>query len=176
MILKGFKAKSNKKYLNKLLSERQVNVTDNMVVSLGVILNIDEVNDFEPFRNLADYIKVRPNRLKIVAFSENKKDDLNSWDECHHPKDFGWNGKINNVELQEFLSTKFDLLISYYEREILELKLMTALSQAKFKIGILQTDERLNDLIIKTSLKEFNLFKKEIFKYLTILNKLNNNE
>ncbi|WP_445197272.1 DUF6913 domain-containing protein [Tamlana sedimenti] len=176
MILKGFKAKSNKKYLNKLLSERQVNVADNKVVSLGVILNIDEFDDFEAFRKLADYIKVRPNRLKIVAFSENKKDDLNSWDECHNPKDFGWNGKINNVELQEFLNTKFDLLISYYNNEVLELKLMTTLSQARFKIGILQTDERLNDLIIKTGLKDFALFKKEIFKYLTILNKINNNE
>ena len=31
---------------------------------------------------------------------------------------------------------------------------MTAKSKAKFKIGILQTDERLNDLIIKTSLKQ----------------------
>lgn len=174
MILKGFKEKSIKKYLNKLLSERQVDVTDSKIERLGVILNIDEVDDFERFRLLSDSIKVRPNKLKIIAFSENKKDDLNAWDDCYYPKDFGWKGAIKNVELQSFLDTKFDVLISYYEKEILELKLITALSKAEFKTGILETDERLNDLIIKTNLKEFNVFKKELFKYLTILNKIKN--
>ncbi|MCF7561691.1 hypothetical protein L3X39_13670 [Sabulilitoribacter multivorans] len=173
MILKGFKEKSNKKYLNKLLSERQVNVADSKVESLGVVLNIDEVDDFEMFRKLAEYIKVRPNKLKIIAFSENKKEDLNSWDSCFNSKDFGWNGAIKNLELQEFLDSSFDALISYYEKEVLELKLITTLSKAKLKIGILQTDERLNDLIIKTDKKQFDQFKTEVFKYLTILNKIN---
>jgi hypothetical protein len=172
MILKGFKEKSNKKYLNKLLSERHVNVTDNKVESLGIILNIDEVDDFEWFRSLAEYLKVHPNKLKIITFSVNKKEDLNSWDLCFNPKDFGWKGNIKNVELQSFLDTKFDVLVSYYEKEVLELKLITARSKAKFKVGILQTDERLNDLIIKTSLKQFGIFKEEIFKYLNILNKI----
>ncbi len=172
MILKGFKEKSNKKYLNKLLANRQVNVNSDQVISLGVILNIDEINDFEAFRELADYIKVRPNKLKIIAFSSSKKDDLLTWDECYNPKDFGWKGTIKNIELKSFLDTKFDVLISYYEKEILELKLITAQSNAKFKIGILQSDERLNDLIIKTSLKQFSLFKEEVFKYLTIFKKI----
>lgn len=172
MILKGFKEKSNKKYINKLLSKRCVNVLDNKIESLGVILNIDEVEDFEPFRAMADYINVRPNRLKIIAFSANKKDNLSIWDECYNPKDFGWNGTIKNIELQSFLDTKFDALISYYTKNELELKLLTAASKSQFKIGISQADTRLNDLIIKTSIKEFNVFKEELFKYLTILDKI----
>lgn len=172
MILKGFKEKSNKKHLNKLLLEREVSVTDTKVESLGVILNIDEIDDFDLFRTLADYINVRPNKLKIIAFSSNKKDNLSSWDECYNPKDFGWKGTIKNIELQSFLNTKFDALISYYTEDDLELKLLTVKSKAKFKIGILQTDARLNDLIIKTSLKEFDVFKAEVHKYLTILNKI----
>ena len=139
---------------------------------MGVILNIDEVDDFEAFRELSDDIKVRPNKLKIIAYSSNKKEDLHSWDECYNPKDFGWKGAIKNMELQSFLDTEFDVLISYYEKEILELKLITAESKAKFKIGILQSDERLNDLIIKTNLKQFDLFKEEVFKYLTIFKKI----
>jgi len=176
MILKGFKEKSNKKYLTKLLANRLVNVGAGEVVSLGVVINIDEINDFEPFRELAQYIKVRPNRLKIIAFSSAKKEDMLTWDACYDPKDFGWNGAVKNVELNAFLDTKFDVLISYYEKEITELKLITAKSKAKFKIGVLQADERLNDLIIKTDLDEFGLFKEEVFKYLNILKKINTNE
>lgn len=174
MILKGFKQKSNKKHLNRLLSEREINIADSKVESLGVILNIDEIDDFELFRTLADYINVRPNKLKIIAFSANKKENLSSWDECYNPKDFGWNGTIKNIELQSFLNTKFDALISYYANDDLELKLLTVKSKAKFKIGILQTDARLNDLIIKTNLKEFDVFKAEVHKYLNILKKLKN--
>ncbi len=172
MILKGFKEKSNKKYLNKLLLERHVNVSDNDIESLGVILNIDEVDGFEMFRVLSDEIKVRPNKLKIIAFLSSKKEKSNSWDACFNPNDFGWKGAIKNTELQSFLDTKFDALISYYIKEDLELKLLTAKSKAQFKIGILETDCRLNDLIIKTDLKEFKVFKIELVKYLTILNKI----
>tara|TARA_R110002049_G_scaffold41236_1_gene124484 strand:+ start:1509 stop:2027 length:519 start_codon:yes stop_codon:yes gene_type:complete len=172
MILEGFRKKSNEKYLNKLLSKRHVNVSDNKIESLGVILNIDEKTDFELFIKLAENLKIHPNKLKIITFSEHVKDDINSWDNCYNPKDFGWKGRIKNIELQSFLDLKLDALISYYEKEILELKLITASSNAKLKVGILQTDERVNDLIIKTNLKEFDVFKTELFKYLTILNKI----
>ncbi|WP_298238892.1 hypothetical protein [uncultured Algibacter sp.] len=172
MILKGFKEKSNKKYLNKILSKRHVYVDDSKIKSLGVILNIDEVDDFERFRNLATYIRVRPNRLKVIAFSPTKSEKPNFWEVCFNPKDIGWKGAIKNIELQSFLDTSYDALISYYTSDDLELKLLTGLSKAKFKVGILQTDPRLNDLIIKTNLNEFNVFKKELFKYLTILNKI----
>jgi len=172
MILKGFKKKSNKKYLNKLLSDRQVNVTNSIVESLGVILNVDEFEDFETFKKLAASMQIRENNVKFVAFSESKNNDLNSWDDCFGVKDFGWGGSVNNAELKSFLNKNFDLLISYYKNDVLELKLMSALSKSKFKIGVLETDERINDLIIQTDINEFEVFKKEILRYLTILKKI----
>ena len=174
MILKGFKQKSIKKYINKLLSQVPESVADGTIDSLGIIFNLDEIDDFEWFKELSSIIKTHPNKLKIIAFSSKKEEALKSWDVCYNTKDFGWNGTINNSELQAFLDTKFDALISYYESDIPEIKLMTALSKAKFKIGILQTDQRLNDLILKISIKDFNVFKNELFKYLTILNKIKN--
>ncbi|MDO7172842.1 DUF6913 domain-containing protein [Mariniflexile sp. AS56] len=174
MILKGFKEKSIKKYMNKLLSERQVDVSGAKVESLGIIFNLDEVDDFEQFKALATSLKILPNKMKIIAFSSNKKETLKSWDVCYNPKDFGWRGSIKNSELRSFLDTEFDVLISYYQLDILELKLLTTLSKAQLKVGVSQVDERLNDLIIKTNLTEFKVFKTEVFKYLTILNKIKN--
>lgn len=176
MILKGFKEKSIKKYMNKLLSKTSEKVTDNKIDSLAIIFNLDEIDDFEWFNELSTQLKIHPNKLKVIAFSSKKEEVLKSWDVCYNPKDFGWNGTIHNSELKAFLDTKFDALISYYETDIVEIKLLTALSKAKFKVGILQTDERLNDLIIKTTIKDFNVFKTEIFKYLTILNKIKNEQ
>ena len=172
MFLKAFKENSNKKYLNKILSNRYVNVGDDDIESLGIIFNYDENEDFGFFKNLVSKLKIHPNNFKIISFSKDKKAQINTWDLCFNPEDFGWNGDIKNVELQTFLDKKFDVLISYYLAEDLELKLMTAKSKAKFKVGILQNDLRLNDLIIQTNLNEFNAFEIELFKYLTILNKI----
>ncbi|GAA4238038.1 hypothetical protein GCM10022291_26960 [Postechiella marina] len=176
MILKGFKEKSNKKYLNKMLSKREVNVDNRKVESLGVIVNVDEFDNFEVFLNLANRLNLRSNGLKIIAFSNNEKEDFKAWETCFTPKDFGWKGNIKHVELQSFLNKKFDALISFYTEEKVELKMMTVLSHAQFKIGILQTDARLNDLIIKTGINEFDVFENEVFKYLTILNKIKNEQ
>lgn len=176
MILKGFKEKSNKKHLNKILSNRNIQVNDSIIKSLGVIMHSDDVNDFEMFRGLAVNLNIHPNNLKIIAYSSNVDNKQNSWDACFNDEDFGWNGTIKNVELKTFLDTEFDALISYYTEDVLELKLLTAISQSQFKIGIFQTDDRLNDLIIKANLSEFNVFKDELVKYLTILKKIKNEQ
>ncbi|WP_452229562.1 DUF6913 domain-containing protein [Lacinutrix sp. MEBiC02404] len=174
MILKGFKQNSTKKHLSKLLNSRQVFLNKDKIASLGVIINIDEIDDFESFRKLAETIHVRPNKLKIIAFTSNKKEDISTWDFCFNPKDLNWKGKITNKELQVFLDTPFDALISYYEQDVLALKVLTATSKAKFKIGVLQSDNRLNDFIIKTNLKQFDVFKNELIKYLNTFNKISN--
>lgn len=172
MFLKAFKAKSNKKYLNKLLSERNVNVGNNKIKSLGIILNFDEIEDFNAFNVLASRLKVHANKIKVIAYTTDLKSHGNSWDACFNVKDFGWNGQINNVELQSFLDEPFDVLISYYTKDHLELKLLTASSKSQFKIGILQNDARLNDIIINTKIKEVDIFSNEVVKYLTVLNKI----
>lgn len=172
MILKTLKQNSNKKQLNKLLSERQLFDSDAKLESLGIVVNIDEGCHLDWFKTLDESFKVRPNKFKIIAFSKKKQNHLNTWDACYNPEDFGWNGHIKNTELETFLTTSFDVLISYYSTDVLELKLITALSKSKFKIGILQTEERLNDIIIKTKINEFEVFKNEVIKYLTILNKI----
>lgn len=174
MFFRAFKENSNKKYLNKTLSKREVHIDNSKVESLGIIINMDESKDFNMFKTLIDDLKIHPNNLKVVGFSKEKLEGLNTWDLCFGPDDFGRNGSIKNVELQSFLDKKFDVLISYYLAEDVELKLMTAISKAQFKIGILQSDERLNDLIVKTNTNELNVFKKEVFKYITILNKVKN--
>lgn len=172
MILKSFKVKSNEKYLNKLLSTRQVKVGGNAVKSIGVILNKDAFSNVLEFKSLTKQIKLSSKALKIAAFTLEDVQEQDANLITFSPKDFGWKDGIKNPELEAFLNQEFDVLISYYTNDSLDLKIATARSKAQFKIGILQTDTRLNDLIIKTNINEFDVFKNEVFKYLTILNKI----
>ncbi len=171
MILKGFKEKSNKKYIEKRLKNRVVHSSKGKVQSLGVVFSFDEKDDFDRFKVLASDIEIKSNKINIIAFTEDVNSESGMWDAIYNPKDFGWKDVIKNQDLKQFIDADFDLLISYYTKENTELKLITAASNAKLKVGVLQTDERFNDLIIKTDIKDIKTFTNELIKYLKILNK-----
>ncbi|WP_456437656.1 DUF6913 domain-containing protein [Psychroserpens sp.] len=172
MILKAFKANSNQKYINKLLNARQVAVSNMKMNSVGVILNMNEFSDFDAFRNYFKELGILSAKIKVIAFIDDAKNANPLWDTYFNPKDFGWRGKINNVDLQSFIDTKFDVLISYYTKESLELKLITAATKANFKVGLSQDDKRMYDLMIDVNTKQISLFMSELTKYLHVLNKI----
>jgi hypothetical protein len=172
MILKAFKDKSNQKYVNKLLNTRVADVNSNKVKTVAVLLNASEFHEFEVFRVYFKQLGLSSPKHKIIAFTLDDKFDHNKWNTHYSPKDFGWKGKIKNIDLQNFIDESYDVLICYYKNEILQLNQITAASKANLKVGISRNDERLYDLIIDVSLKDINTFKLEFKKYLNILNKL----
>ena len=172
MILKSFKEKSNQKFINKLIDSRRLEPSSKKTESVGVVLNLSEFDDFEAFRVFFSELKFNPNKIKIAAFTDDHKMVELSKELLFSKKQIGWKGKIKSNELETFINTKFDALISYYKEANLELNLITAQSKANFKIGISKDDERLYDLILDVKSKDFSVFKEELLKYLTILNKL----
>jgi len=172
MILKSLREKSNQKHINKLLNSRKSVVSNAKIDSIGVILNLNEFRDFEAFRDFAETLKVHPNKIKIIAYTEDEKEAEASRELLFSKKDIGWNAKIKHPELQDFVNKEFDALLCFFNEEIVELNVVTVFSKANFKIGISNHDERLFDFIIETQSKDFDVFKKELIKYLNILNKL----
>lgn len=172
MILRGLKEKSNKKYINSTLRKRVVSNSSNKIQQLGILINSDEDIDYAWFNTLAAALNINENKVEIIAFTSNIKEEDYDFSPTYNPKHLGWKGSLKHVDLKRFTQTDFDLLISYYTEDSIALKLLTAASKAKFKVGILQEDERLNDLIIKTERNDFDTFKSELLKYLNILNKI----
>lgn len=172
MILKAFKEKSNRKYVNKLLAERKPSVNNNKIKTVAVLLNANEFHEFEVFRVYFKALGLISPKNKIVAFTMDDKLEHNKWNTHFSPKDFGWKGKIKNTDLQTFINEPYDMMISFYKSEVLHLNQIAAASKALFKVGISNEDERLYDLIIDVELKEINIFKEELKKYLNILKKI----
>ncbi len=172
MILKAFKDKSIQKYVNKLLATRKAQINNNKVKTIAVLLNTSEFHEFEVFRVYFKELGLRSPKHKIIAFTLDDKLEHNKWNIHYSPKDFGWKGKIKNIDLETFINEPYDVLICYYKKQVLQLDLIAAASKANLKVGISRKDERLYDLIIDVALKEINIFKQELKKYLNILNKL----
>lgn len=172
MILKGFKEKSNKKYIDTTLKKRIVVGDTNKVKKVGVLVSIEEPIDYNMFRTLSEDLGIEENKVEVIAFTSEKKTENCLFKPTYNSKDLGWKGGMRHQELQAFVNTEFDVLISYYKQGITGLKLITTASKAKFKVGVLTEDERFNDLIIKTELMDFEGFRSELIKYLDILNKI----
>lgn len=172
MILKVLKKKSNLKYINRLLSSRAVTFNNAKINTVGVILNSEEFSDFQAFRDFFSSFQLPANNIKIIALQQ-ESDDSNAYSETYFlPSDLGWKGDLKNQDIQLFVDKEFDVLISYYKSQHLELNLITAASKSRFKVGLSNEDKRFYDLIINCEPKDFDTFVIELNKYLTVLNKI----
>jgi len=172
MFLKAFKQKSKQKYINKLLNSRRLEFKQGKIKNVGIILNLKEFDQFEAFLTFFKSLEIQDNKISVLAFVENDKQVNPLWGNYFSSKDFGWKGKLKNIELKNFLDNEFDILISFYKQNVLELNLVTAKSKANFKVGLSGLDNRLYDLILDVDTNDFKLFKSELTKYLTVLNKI----
>ncbi|MCO4820516.1 MAG: hypothetical protein KC469_00510 [Flavobacteriaceae bacterium] len=173
MFLKRFKEKSNQKYINNVLNNRDVEIHNDLIESVGVIVKFDEFNSYDDLRQVFKHLGITDNKVKFIAYINDEKLIPSTWDTFFYPKCFGWGGNINNNDVNEFINQKFDALISYYKEDNLELNMLTALSKANFKIGLSDKDPRLHDFIINIMPYQVDIFKTELKKYLRVLNKIN---
>ncbi|OBX26259.1 hypothetical protein LX77_01859 [Gelidibacter algens] len=172
MILEAFKEKSNQKFINKLLNSKNVAISNRKLESVGVIIDASEFSDAEAFKHFFNELGVQLPKIKIIVFVEDEKKTEKLWGNFFSKKDFGWRGAIKHAELKMFLDTEFDALVSFHKNDALELKMAAAVSKANFKIGLSNVDDRLYDFILDVTTKDFDVFKTELKKYLTILNKI----
>ncbi|MDG1373774.1 MAG: hypothetical protein P8P38_00370 [Flavobacteriaceae bacterium] len=155
-----------------ILKSRIRNFKSGKVNSIGVIFDCNSYYDYDFFRNLTKELGLNDNRIRFIAKVDLEKNKPNSWDSFFSSNDFDWLGRPKSYEIEEFVDQPFDLLISYYKPNKLELNLVTARSKANFKIGITNEDSRLHDLTIDIEPSNTEVFKIELIKYLTQLNRL----
>lgn len=169
MFLRGFKKKSNQKFINKLLSQTPTNQTFGELQTIGVILSYEEFSNFEIFRQLFKELHLNSPKCRVVAFIQDEKQITNTWNSYFIPKNIGWNDTILSVDLELFIKEEFDVFIGYYTKNEVDINLISAMSKSKFKIGLKGADQRIFDLIINVEPQQFGIFKKELKKYLKIL-------
>lgn len=172
-IQERFKVKSGLKYLEDELSKvRPVSTRKQGVSSIGCIVNMDKFPNAEEFNKLINDFSLQPNGVKIIGYKKDQAVNSPFGIQFFTDKDLGWNGTIENGFVSEFLDREYDVLINYYTEDKLVLKLLTARTNARIKVGFPLVDSKLNDLIFDTSIQNFDVFKGELKKYLKVLNEI----
>ncbi|EDP94347.1 hypothetical protein U8527_16225 [Kordia algicida OT-1] len=169
MFLKGLQYKSAKKALNKKLNNITAKKVSNAPIqTVGIIVNADEMPDFN---SIIKELQLGAT-VQVLCYHKNFKKARTIDYPVFYEKDFGWKGNPKGKDLKQFFDAPFDVLISYYNNNIVPLQLVSGLHKADFKIGIAGCDQEIHDLIIQTKEKEIQTFAEELHKYLHILNKL----
>jgi len=177
MFLKALKEKlkhkSGRKFIKKLLENPVVRPDKGEgILSIGCIVDLDMFDDANLFHQFVEDFSLRPNSVKIIGYKNFYDKNSPYATPIFSDKDLGWNGTIENSYALEFMSREYDLLVNYYTNDNLLMQLMTLKSKARIRAGFGEVDKNLNDLIIKTPISDFTLFKKELKKYLKVLKEI----
>nr|WP_133240813.1 hypothetical protein [Marixanthomonas spongiae] len=154
------------------LKKRDVSQINSTLKTMGFLVDEATFQDFEKLYECSGYFNLQPKDVRVFSFLEVKRKLPSLRQNQLHNKDFNWKGELHNQNAQEFIDTPFDVLIGYYNTKNDFLNAVVAASQAHFKVGLKGADPRLFDLLIDVKLEQMEPFKKELKKYLTVLNKI----
>ena len=172
MFLNKIKDFFTKKIVKKNLSNAKHIEANNKIKTVGIVFDESYFYEKESLIDelIANGIKVE--NIHFFVFKNKIKKNQTFNYPIFSYKDINWNATFDNKEVNSFIATNFDLLISYYDTEKAALLLLTHLSKATFKVGFSNVDNRLNHFMINTNAENYKVFVEELFKYLKILNKL----
>jgi hypothetical protein len=178
MIFKGltekFKRISGAKYLKQELPKpREIIKKSGREKRVGIILDLDKFSNPEQFSDLNKLLNLPPNSLFLIGYRRSNSRESSFSTPIFSDRDLGWNGVVENSNAVEFTDREYDLLLNFYNENNLLMQLVSIRSKARLRVGFEGVDPDFNDLILLLDPSDFELFKSELKKYLTILTKWN---
>jgi len=171
-MFKIIQRKQLRKKITLYLKNRDISNLNDSVVTMGYLVDEDLFQDFEKLFEVSKEMGLKDKDVTVFTFMNVKKKLPSLRQNQINNKEFSWKGIIQNQNANEFLELPFDVLVGYYKGENDYLDLMMTKSKAKFKVGFVGGDCRISDLIIDVDPLKINDFKRELIKYLRVLNKI----
>ena len=135
---------------------------------VGFIIDSELDIDYLDIVSLTENIGLKEKDIKVVSYSKTSFNDpfykMRVSDDS-----INFFGNMNSADANEFISYNYDLLINYFGSNKI-LSLISAKSNAKFRVGFDNSNQKLNDIIFKDIYNNFEKFSNQLVKYLKILN------
>ena len=135
---------------------------------VGFIVDSELDIDYLDIVSLTENIGLKEKDIKVVSYSKTSFNDpfykMRVSDDS-----INFFGNMNSADANEFISYNYDLLINYFGNNNI-LSLISAKSNAKFRVGFDNSNQNLNDIIFKDIFNNFEKFSNQLVKYLKILN------
>ncbi len=171
MFLGFFKRKALKKIVTKGLPK--VNTSSkNKVKTVGLLIDGTRFVHIDKLVNELVNLGLDKKNIKVLVYLDKKSKDT-TW-RYFYLKDINLTKKTTQMgqEVKAFENEPFDLLVNYYPQKQIALTYLGRQSKADFKVGFAPEEKQINDLVIDLPLADYQLFTKELYKYLKLFNKL----
>lgn len=170
MILSDFKS-NNVKRRTKNDLKKQVEVIpffNNTIKK--VLMFVDDSTDVEMLKLIKEDLNIENINSQIILYKEKIDKDTN-YENCISKKDFGIFGNFKNQNIKKAVGLPIDLLINYVSNNTY-LNNLAVKSNANFKVGFIDANKHIYDLMIDVKKNDYTTFNNELKKYLKILNKI----
>ncbi len=102
---------------------------------IGIIFYPRTPDDTNVINQFAAYLKDQKKKVNILAFYNSKKTALNFNFPYFNRKDVNWHFEPMSQNVTDFIQKKFDILINLVTTDCPPLEYVSALSNARFRIG-----------------------------------------
>ena len=157
------------KDLEKAIAEKDLDRSFK-VNKINVVLDASLGIKHDFFLDLAKTFSVPESSISILVF-ESENNAVQDYANFFKKNDITFFGKFKN-ELSAFCSKKADLQINYFNKENIYLEWVACSLSKKMSVGFSKTNQAINDLILDIDPTNTELVKKEMVKYLTLLEKI----
>ncbi len=158
--IKNIRIKIGQYLLNNKLkkTKRQLHMSNlKHAKYIGIVFNNMSDNDFSLVKSLENEYKAQQKKVEILGFCNDKNTYTNAIGDLKHCytnlKGFNWFFQPKATEINEFINKKFDILINLYPENEFPVDYIIQASKASFKVGSLQMNQEIHDMIIDNSKK-----------------------
>ncbi len=171
-MIKRIKNYSLQKKRDKSLKDRDLSQRNSKLETLSVLIDLNYIKHTTPIESFGKTLKLDEKKVQILYFDNTEKKSSEADSNKFSPNDFKWNGNAMNQNVKFFIDNPVDVLIGVFSNQNKLLNSLAAQSLARFKIGYLDADSEIFDLILNINPEKENLLQSETIKFLKILNKI----
>lgn len=171
-LFKSFSEKIAIKKAYKDNADRDLSKRNEPIKTIGFLVDdsFGEINN-KIISALVDH-NLNAEDIKIFTFATSEIITTKTIHNILNERDFGFGGKILNVDAISFLDLKLDCLVCVNYKNSNRINVMAARSKAQFKVGFCDDNLSFFDLVFQPQFKTIYALLEELMRYFKILNKL----
>ena len=146
-----------------------MNISD--MREIGILFDATDTTKTNTINQFAESIRTQFRKVSLLGFYNFPKPAINLNFPYFHNKELNWYLEPQGYVVEEFIEKKFDVLINAYTNEVIPLEYISALSNAKYRIGLYDSAKTYcNDFMIELKEnKDLGSFLEQIKHYLYII-------
>jgi hypothetical protein len=145
--------------------------------TVGMLFDASNPEDYELVKRYVVYLREHAKKVKVLGYFSSRHIPTLTYSKLEYDffssKETNWFGKPTTHIIDNFMEEGFDLLIDLNIHDHFSLKYVTALSNAKFKVGkYKEEDEKIFDMMIDAdNTQTLKYFLRQIDTYISMMNK-----